>query len=74
MPVTNASRGKGYPFPRLLGRPQTPNANFLKFTNRLQRGFSFFWNVVFIVLYIKITIESKIIFDKIFKQKIPYLI
>ena len=26
----SASRGKGYPFPRLLVFPQTPNANFFK--------------------------------------------
>ena len=62
------------PFHACWGDPKPQMQIFLKFAKRLRRGFSFFWNVVFIVLYIKITIESKIIFDKIFKQKIPYLI
>ena len=39
---------------------------FLKFVKRLRRGFSFFWNVVFIILYLVLTIKNKAIFNKIF--------
>ena len=62
------------PFLACWCSPKPQMQIFLKFAKRLRRGFSFFRNVVFIVLYIKITIESKIIFDKIFKQKVPYFI
>jgi len=58
------------PFLACWCSPKPQMQIFLKFAKRLRRGFSFFWNVVFIVLYIKITIESKIIFDKIFIRKI----
>ena len=69
-----ASRGKGYPFPRLLGRPQTPNANFFEICKTPSAWLFLFWNVIFIVLYINFTTKNKTTFDKIFKQKIPYLI
>jgi len=62
------------PFLACWGYPKHIVQIFLKFVKRLRRGFSFFWNVVFIVLYINFTIKNKSIFDKIFTKKILALL
>jgi len=54
------------PFLACWGDPKPQMQIFLKFEKRLWRGFSFFWNGIFIVLYIIFTIENKMLLNKIF--------
>ena len=58
------------PFLACWCSPKPQMQIFLKFAKRLRRGFPFFWNVVFIVLYINFTTKNKTIFDKILTEKI----
>ena len=62
------------PFLACWCSPKPQMQIFLKFAKRLRRGFSFFWNIIFIVLYINFTIENKTIFFKIFDWKNSYII
>ena len=57
------------PFLACWCSPKPQMQFFLKFAKRLRRGFSFFWNIIFIILYINFTIKNKATFDKIFNQK-----
>jgi hypothetical protein len=58
------------PFHACWGDPKPQMQIFLKFAKRLRRGFSFFWNVIFIALYINSTTKNKTTFDKIFNKKV----
>ncbi len=60
------------PFHACWGDPKPQMQIFLKFAKRLWRGFSFFWNVIFIILCINFAIKNKVIFNKIFVKKIPH--
>ena len=53
------------PFLACWGDPKPQMQIFLKFAKCLRRDFSFFWNIIFIVLYINFTIKNKTTFDKI---------
>ncbi len=62
------------PFLACWCSPKPQMQIFLKFAKRLRRGFLFFWNVIFIVLYINFTVKNKSTFDKIFNPKISYIL
>ena len=73
MSAPNSSRGKGYPFPRLLVFPQTPNVNFFEIYKTPSAWLFLFLECRFIILYINFTTKNKTTFDKIFSQKIFYI-
>ena len=58
------------PFLACWCSPKPQMQIFLKFAKRLRRGFSFFWNSIFIILYINFTFKNKSTFDKILTEKI----
>ena len=57
------------PFHACWCSPKPQMQIFLKFAKRLRRGSPFFWNIIFIVLYIIFAIENKTIFNKILLHK-----
>ena len=62
------------PFLACWCSPKPQMQIFSKFAKRFQRGFSFFGDIIFIVLFIIFTIKNKTTFDKIFDRKISYIL